>query len=531
MRRPLVLSRLNVASVAALFGLAIAAPSALAQAGGAAAAAVDVHSLKNECSEPKLDRAARDLFDAADQARTAQGIEPLYWSEFSAVILREHLEDLIAAGWRGGPLPAKHLPLAARSKSLHAAPVPFACAYGQGDAGALSAKSVLSGMQDAKFASSMADPKMRLAATAVREVDGQWFGVIGVVPVPDGHKTTMKGNDVLAPFFHKSENSEKVQRLLGLDALHQCKSQEALPYLRKALLDTDAEIRAAAATALGGCKSRGSYPALLHALNDAEAPVREAALDGLAELSEATAPGRDADKWRAWWKQQRPKLLVQFAFDVPTINEPLEVLLDGWKTALKKRDSLRKIEILKALRTHPEAKDKRAVKLMLHALKQKEKLVFYEACRACAWHKLRGAVTPLLALAKANDNKRDPERGKVIVLALGNIGDLRALKFITDSPWSSKDGEVFWLRCMVARYFRANKSVDWLMGLITIADKDQIGKYAKPISESLEHLTGETFGGDGKAWRAWWKKHKNYRPEPLPDDYTVPWLFGEKKGE
>lgn len=516
MLRTTLLDRFSAAAVVAI-AAGMAAP----------VYAQDVHALKHECSEPKLEAAARAVFDAASMARAAQAKEPLYWSEFTAVILREHLEDLLAAGWRGGPLPAAHTPIAVRSKSLHSAGLPVACAYANAPAGQLHGGALIGGMKDAAFASSIADDAMRLAAAAVREVDGEWFGVIGIVTIKDAHATTAKGNDVLGPFFRKSEDSNTAMRLVGIDALRQCKSQEALPYLRKALLDADAQIRGAAATALGGCKSRGSFPALLHALNDAEATVQACALDGLAELSGATEPGRDAEKWRAWWKQMRPMLQVQFAFAVPTIAEPLEVLLEKWKDAVKNRDDVGKSDVLKALREHPEAKDKRAEKLMLGALKEKPKLVFYEACRCVAWHKLRQAVQPLMALAKANDNKQDPERAKVIVLALGNIGDLRALNFICDSPWSSKDGEVFWLRCMVARYFRANKSVDWLMGLITIADKDHIKHYAKPIAESLEHLTGETFGEDGKAWRDWWKKNKAFRPEPLPDDYKVPWLFGD----
>ncbi|MHC5020688.1 MAG: HEAT repeat domain-containing protein, partial [Planctomycetota bacterium] len=500
-------------SVAAI--CALAAPAA-------AQAQVDVHTLKHEGSEPKLHDAARALFAKADEARFAQGIEPLYWSEFSAVILREHLEDLLARGWRGGPLPQGTVDLQARGKAVHGAGVPFACAYGNFAAGALDAKAVLGGMKDPNFESSLIDPKMRLAAAAVREVDGKWFALIGIVPFADAHKKTAEGNDALAPFFRRAEHADKAQRLLGIDALRQAETQETLPYLRSSLIHDDAEIRAAAARALGGIKSRGVPQLLLHALTDAEASVQEAALDGLAAWANAvgaTGAERDADKWRAWWKANRPKLHVQFGFKVPTITEPLEALLEGWQEATKKRDTIRQVEILKALREHPEAKDKRAVKLMLNALKQKPKEVFYEACRACAWHKLKKAVSPLLALAKANDNKKDPERGKVIVLALGNIGDLRALDFITDSPWSSKDGEVFWLRCMVARYFRANKSVDWLISLITIAERDQIKHYAKPIVESLEHLTGETFGEDGRAWKDWWKKNKRFRPEPLPDDY------------
>ena len=73
---------------------------------------------------------------------------------------------------------------------------------------------------------------------------------------------------------------------------------------------------------------------------------------------------------------------------------------------------------------------------MLSALKAKEKIVFYEACRCCSWNKLKQAVTPLMALAKRNDDRKDAERAKVIFLALGNIGDLRALSVVCDSPWT-----------------------------------------------------------------------------------------------
>ena len=123
---------------------------------------------------------------------------------------------------------------------------------------------------------------------------------------------------------------------------------------------------------------------------------------------------------------------------------------------------------------------------------------------------------------------RDNDLAKAALLALANIGDLRALSVVTGSAWKSKDQGVLWVRIHCARYFRSAKSVDWLIGLINIADPGEVAAYAKPIAGSLEDLTGETLGENGRLWKDWWKRHKGrFRPEALPDDYQVEWLFDD----
>jgi hypothetical protein len=281
------------------------------------------------------------------------------------------------------------------------------------------------------------------------------------------------------------------------------------------------------AEALGHIRSRGCIPLLFHLVHDAEASVRTAAFAALAMLTNQGSHGEDLAAWQAWWKSVEPRLVITFEFAMPTAKEPLSALLESWKDAAKRRDVVRQVEILRALREHPENGEREAIALMLGALKSSDRTVRIEACRAVAWNRLTNGVPPLMALVTASYGK-DHDVAKAGLLALAQIGDLRALKVITDSPWSSKDGEVFWVRLHVARYFRSPRTVDWLVSIFTVAGSEHISHYAKVVGESLEHLTGEGFGQRGREWKSWWQKAEGrFRPEALPDDYRVEWLFDD----
>ena len=85
-----------------------------------------------------------------------------------------------------------------------------------------------------------------------------------------------------------------------------------------------------------------------------------------------------------------------------------------------------------------------------------------------------------------------------------------------------KDGEA--MRYRVVKNLKSQKNQ------INVSSGQGGEDYKEVIKESLEHLTGEEWADDGRAWKKWWRGAKGrYRPEPLPDDFKVDWLFDDKK--
>ena len=283
---------------------------------------------------------------------------------------------------------------------------------------------------------------------------------------------------------------------------------EALPPLRRALRDAAAGVRAAAATAMGQVGSRGSVPPLLDALGDDAAPVRAAAARALQDLTRADH-GEDATAWRTWWSGEEARKLVGSADAIdPTKVPPPErasaTILDELKAAGGPGQGDRRDPVSRA---------------------------GIEAARLAAVLRLPAAVPALckLAVPGKTGNK---EVTRIALLALAQIGDLRALDVFTAAvrDWGS-DWEARSTRIFAIRYLRSARSVEWLLREFSpfSVQIEGAGQVADPIAQSLEHLTGESFGNYHKGWQKWWKSAKTrFRPEPLPDDYEVEGLFDDR---
>jgi len=504
------------------FSLALAVVSA-----AAAVAPAQDQQPQDEHTTPALAAAGDACFRAANDLRLGQGLGGYVWSEFIAILLREHLERALELGWDGeGPAPQGLGSIAERGR-LHGLPgLAMPMQFTVQPAGAVDAAAAMDATLKKPEAQPMLAAAEPLFGAAIRPRGDRWLILIGVIP--NAGKATQQVLTVLQPFVDKAANPDAAVRHGGLRGLGSSKSTSALPPVRAALRADDAATRAVTAEALGGIRSRGCIPLLLHAAADPEAVVRAAAFKALATLTGQASLGEDRDAWVRWWAAVREKLEIKFDFAMPEAKEPLATLLATWTDAVKRGDATKQMEVLRALRDHPEAGHRDAQRLVLSAIDSRERLVSFEACRCAAWNKMAAAVTPLVNFVRKSYGK-DHDMAKVGLLALAQIGDLKALPLITDSPWAAKDGEVFWVRIHVARYFRSPKSAEWLISVITVADAEHIAHYAKVIAESLEHLSGESFGENGRAWKDWWRKAKaTFRPEPLPDDYRVEWLFDDK---
>ncbi|MCI0342024.1 MAG: HEAT repeat domain-containing protein [Planctomycetales bacterium] len=480
-----------------------------------------------ETATPALEDAAQKLVAAASERRKAEGSPGLVWSEIAAVVLREHLEHLLALGWRGGPVPPEAVKLDDRISRLHAIPAKFFEQYHACDPASYDPQAALEALAAQPAWEAARRSETRLAAAALRPADGRWFAVMAVVP--GDAEPTRKGVEFLAPYAEKARGKDAAGRAAALRSLGETKIASALPAIREGLRHAEAATREAAAAALGMVRSRGAVPPLLHALEDPAEPVRAAAGRSLAALSGGPDHGTDAAKWREWWKAASPTLVISPEWALPSgaAGDSVKELLAAWDDAVRSQDFLRRMAVLQRLREHPGRKEPAVRAVFVKALEDPKREVRYEACRALALSKWPGAVPTLIQKVKGWTGA-DKEMAAIAIYALAQIGDGQVVEWLQKSPivWQPPEGEILWAKIHAARYVRQTAVVEWLVGLWTSSYKQVADGYAPVIGESLADQTGQSFEKDGAAWRKWWKGAKgSFRPEPLPEGFRIPELF------
>jgi hypothetical protein len=493
----------------------------------------------------KLENAGRQLIDAANAWRVANNTPPVLWSEQLAVVLREQLQKAVDLGYEGGPAPREAGRAPQRAKKLHNMNIKMFDNYSTANPDDFNPTRMIQEQVDHPQIKQYPNKELRIGAAAVLQTaGGKWVALISLAR--GDHELIEKAQKDLADSIKNSYAADVATRGIAIKALEDSKNIEALPALRVALRHPDKTTRAAAADALKTIRNRGIIPPLLRALKDSEQSVRAAALASLEDLTGREDIGDDADKWITWWANASERLIIPLdgsaAQDATPTEEldgemTIEELTTMWNEAAKKKDTMRKQMVLEAIVDHSEIKDKKLQAIAKKALGEGTTELRVAAIRCCARMKMKSAVGPLMAMVKKYD-RNDKETSKYALLGLAQIGDTRALKTFTDVAWKGKgDWEAYGTRIFAVRYIRHPGSVDWLISLFVQTKKRRgMGrrgggnKASGGYWDSLEFLTGESFGKDYDTAKDWWKKRKNsFRPEPLPDDYEVEGLFPKKR--
>lgn len=520
--------------------------SLMAAAMGAAFLTASGSATANDAAlQGKLDNAGRQLIDAANEWRVGQSVPPVVWSEQIAVVLREQLTKAVDLGYDGGPAPRDAGRAPQRAKQLHHLDLKMFDNYSTANADDFDPKRMIQEQVDHPQIKQYPNAELRLGAAAVVQTPtGKWVALICLAK--GDHELVQKIQHDLAQSVTNSYAADKATRAGAIKKLEDSKHIEALPALRVAMRHPDTETRAAAADALKAIRNRGIVPPLLIAMQDAENSVRAAALASLVDLTGREDIGDDAAKWATWWTNASETFIVPLDGSAAKDATPTEgvegdktvdELAAMWNEAAKHKDTMRKQMVLEAILDHEEIKDKKLQAIAKQALGEGTTALRIAAIRCVARMKMKSAVAPLMAMVKKFD-RDDKETAKFAVLGLAQIGDPSALKTFTDVAWQGRgDWEAYGTRIFAVRYIRHPGSVDWLISLF-VQSKGRRGmgrrgnenKASGGYWESLEFLTGESFGKDYDTAKDWWKKRKsNFRPEPLPDDYEVTGLFPKKQ--
>lgn len=160
---------------------------------------------------------------------------------------------------------------------------------------------------------------------------------------------------------------------------------------------------------------------------------------------------------------------------------------------------------------------KRTQKVLLDVLtKDKESKVRGAAALALGQHRDTDVVPEICA---AMDACREmPEAMEGICIALGQLGDKRAIKPLASDLWKTKTPAVIYCRIAALGKIRDKQAIEELLDLFYVAGPLTMAPYASAIGKALKELTGQGYGSDREGWKEWWRKNKDTFQFPTEED-------------
>lgn len=238
---------------------------------------------------------------------------------------------------------------------------------------------------------------------------------------------------------------------------------------------------------------------------------------GFRKVNGFTLPTR----WAVGLEKNRVELEVEYL----TINGRTAVVKEAdaasVKALVKEYESgytkLEPREKLAAMRRLEETGHEDAAKAIARrGLKDRDLEVRMASVKTLNAMRCRCVVTTLGKALKANE--KNAEVYMEIIDALGDIGDPKAIPYLTKNIWSSEE-DLRGNKPAAAKIdslgrIRSKESVEALIDLMYVAKPGHMGSAGNAIRASLKKLTGQDFRGHGDArrerdlWKGWWSDNK-----------------------
>ncbi len=187
----------------------------------------------------------------------------------------------------------------------------------------------------------------------------------------------------------------------------------------------------------------------------------------------------------------------------------VKALVKEYEKQYSKMSTYEKREGMKRL--EETGHDLAAASIVKKGLKDKDLEIRREAASALGAMRCRKVVPQLTKAMKPNAKNFDVYIA--IVIALGDIGDPKAIPHLSKNLWNQKDGlagiQAAQAKIDALGNIRSKKSVDALIGMLYVGGRGAMAAVSRSLTKSLEKLTGQKFGWDRDRWRDWWKKNKS----------------------
>ena len=146
-----------------------------------------------------------------------------------------------------------------------------------------------------------------------------------------------------------------------------------------------------------------------------------------------------------------------------------------------------------------------------NGLKDRDLAVREEAAVLLGRMGCREVVGTLTKAMKSNE--KEVNVYLAIITALGDIGDPKAIPYLSKDFWNQKEAATG-IRMANAKInalgqIRSRKSVDALIDMLYVGGPGAMAALSGSLTRALEGLTGQRFGWDRDRWKDWWKKNRS----------------------
>jgi hypothetical protein len=153
------------------------------------------------------------------------------------------------------------------------------------------------------------------------------------------------------------------------------------------------------------------------------------------------------------------------------------------------------------------------------------------AIDALRFHPDPRAFEELLARAKTKAARADATLYALLLRAVGQHGDPRAIELLSENPWSAPDAQVIQARILGLGRIRTPAALDALQGLLQIAGPLKTQPFMKDFRLALWSLTGTDQGESQELWLRWLRANKKTaiakeapaEPRELARRWTATW--------
>lgn len=206
-------------------------------------------------------------------------------------------------------------------------------------------------------------------------------------------------------------------------------------------------------------------------------------------------------------------LLCLGSFQAPPADKPIasdaervKVAVTELKTAFDKNEAGPRI---RAIESAASIADAEVVRQLGRGLADRDLAVQKAAIEALRFNPHEKGLDELLARAKLKAAKDDLSLYALLLRAIGQRGDARAIAALSENPWAALDGQVIQAKILGLGNIRTNEALKAITDLMEVAGPHKIQAFMKDFRLALWSLTGSDQGESAELWQRWYRENKS----------------------
>lgn len=262
----------------------------------------------------RLEQIGRDIFEALNRAREADGVPRITFSARLYVALQDHLNKMVSLGYKGGPVKEKkgllgsgkqYPKLGESAKLRHGWSISLLDNYSNGKKDGMNPDEIIKVLRAHPSIKSLLRKDLNGGASAAAPVPDtdDYVIVVGLGSIPKSQRKNVPIVDAAHTQWTEADAAKRKSIMKGLGGLG---DPEAMVLLTRGIEDEDLDVRKEAVKGAGKFKDPWCVPALISQLGRETDPKLKKDIHGLLKTISANTDYDDNPKrWESWWNVER----------------------------------------------------------------------------------------------------------------------------------------------------------------------------------------------------------------------------------